>query len=118
LTVLKGIMAAYAWSLITDRSFLINISRPCDLNKFLEPNLINWHQSNISNRFIHRIKAVDNHKYRASIEKLTLNEFDSNYQYIVIRNNLDWLEPMSKNKNISQKLITLGYDPSNISLPK
>jgi len=86
-------MAAYAWSLITDRSFLINISRPCDLNKF-------------------------NHKYRASIEKLTLNEFDSNYQYIVIRNNLDWLEPMSKNKNISQKLITLGYDPSNISLPK
>ena len=74
-------MAAYAWSLITDRHFLINISRPCDLYKFVEPNKINWHQKNISHRFIHRIKAVDNHKYRASIEKLTLSEFDSKYSY-------------------------------------
>ena len=39
---IKGIMSAYWWAKITGRKLLININKPCDLSKILEPNEINW----------------------------------------------------------------------------
>ena len=36
---------------------------------------------------------------------------------IIIRNNLDWLEPMSKNEHIKERLIQLGYNPNEFKMP-
>lgn len=39
---LKGIMSIYLWSLLTNRSLLIRITRPCNFVNLLEPNEVNW----------------------------------------------------------------------------
>jgi hypothetical protein len=41
---LKGIMAAYVWSLLTNRTFIINIARPCLLTSLIVPNQVSWDQ--------------------------------------------------------------------------
>lgn len=39
---LKGIMSIYLWSLLSNRSLLIRITRPCNFVNLLEPNLVPW----------------------------------------------------------------------------
>ncbi len=120
---LKGILSAYAWSLITDRRFYININKPCQLSNMLEPNKINWITNftqlyaNFSSNNIKYIIGYDNYKLRKSIQNLTLDEFEQDsFDLIIIRNNLSWLKEMSKNKNIREKLIYLGYNPDKFNV--
>ena len=35
-------MFAYAISLLSDRKLLVNVTTPCNLENFLQPNEINW----------------------------------------------------------------------------
>ncbi|CAH1776268.1 unnamed protein product [Owenia fusiformis] len=39
---IKGITVTYIWALLTNRSFIIRHEIPCDLEKFLIPNEIQW----------------------------------------------------------------------------
>ena len=39
---LKGILAAYLWSILDNRTLLIRINRPCNFVNLLEPNEVNW----------------------------------------------------------------------------
>lgn len=119
---LKGILSAYAWSLISNRKFYINIDKPCHLSNMLEPNKINWLTNftqlyaNFSNNKKYII-GYDNYKLRKSIINLTLDEFEQDsFDLIVIRNNLSWLKEMSKNKDIREKLIYLGYNPDKFNI--
>ena len=49
----KGIMSAYWWSILSGRKLILNVNKPCELSKILEPNKINWNiklnKTNISN---------------------------------------------------------------------
>ena len=38
----KGILAAYLWSILDNRTLIIQINRPCNFVKLLEPNEIKW----------------------------------------------------------------------------
>lgn len=38
----KGILAAYLWSILDNRTLLIRINRPCNFVNLLEPNEVNW----------------------------------------------------------------------------
>ena len=62
---LKGIMSSYAWSLITDRYFIIHHSKPCQLTEFLLPNEYNWNIGfiiNSTNSFYY--ETIDNENFR------------------------------------------------------
>ena len=39
---LKGILDAYLWSLMVNRTFVIKITRPCNMTNILEPNEVDW----------------------------------------------------------------------------
>lgn len=41
---LKGIMSLYLWSLISNRSLLIHVTRPCNMVNLLEPNEVKWNR--------------------------------------------------------------------------
>ena len=41
---LKGIMSAYAWSLISGRELVLDVTKPCHLTNFLLPNKIQWNK--------------------------------------------------------------------------
>ena len=51
---------------------------------------------------------IDNLNFRKKL--YNFSGFDTNVQYLVIKANNDWLEPLSKNKIASQRLKKLGYD--------
>jgi hypothetical protein len=92
---LKGIMSAYAISLLTDRYFLINHVKPCLLTHYFEPSIyflnttINYDQAS-------KLWFISNEDYRKSLS--FINAFNLTSKYISIKNNLEWIEPISKNK--------------------
>jgi hypothetical protein len=46
---LKGILSAYLWSLLTNRTFLLRVTKPCNMVTLLEPNEVDWNREiNIS----------------------------------------------------------------------
>ncbi len=42
---LKGISFAYMWAIMTNRTFLIHIDKPCHLENYLQPNRLNWNEN-------------------------------------------------------------------------
>jgi hypothetical protein len=118
---LKGIYSAYAWSLLSKRKFYININKPCPLTNMLEPNNIDWNTSfselynnNPTKEFFNKI---DNNIFKESIINFKLDEFERNTtDIIIIRNNLDWLESMSKNRHIQERLRQLGFNTNEFKM--
>lgn len=41
---LKGIMSLYLWSLLSNRTLLVRITRPCNFINLLEPNEVDWNR--------------------------------------------------------------------------
>lgn len=39
---MKGILSAYLWSLLDNRTLIVQVNRPCNLVNLLEPNEVNW----------------------------------------------------------------------------
>lgn len=39
---LKGILSTYLWSLLTNRTFVVKITRPCNIINLMEPNVVDW----------------------------------------------------------------------------
>ena len=39
---LKGILSTYLWSLLTNRTIVVKITRPCNIINLMEPNLVDW----------------------------------------------------------------------------
>jgi len=112
---LKGIMSAYALALLTDRHLLIKHVKPCLLTNFLEPNEYNWNNYvdvNIAKTI--NIWKVNDLNFRNQIEFWT--KLDFNAQYVSVRTNLDWILPLSKNKNLHSVIKRLGYEPSKFKI--
>lgn len=110
---LKGIMSAYAISLLTDRYLLIYHVKPCLLNHFFEPSIyfinktINYDQAS-------KKWYLNNEDFRKSLSYL--NAFNLTSKYITIRNNLEWIEPLSKNEIYKEKIKELGYTEKNFKI--
>jgi len=121
---LKGIMSAYAWSLISGRKLIIHITKPCQLTYFYIPNEIEW------NKDIDGILKIKNIKNKSSQFKLwqwgdikyELSDYEyekfnpNNSDFVFLRNNIDWLDPFSKNKHIRQRIIQLGFNPDEFKM--
>jgi hypothetical protein len=110
---LKGIMSAYAISLLTDRYLLIYHVKPCLLNHFFEPSIyfinktINYDQAS-------KKWYLNNEDFRKSLSYF--NAFNLTSKYITIRNNLEWIEPLSKNEIYKEKIKELGYTEKNFKI--
>lgn len=116
---LKGIMSAYAWSLITNREFLINIQKPCDLTELLQPNQIDW-KLNLTNilKIKSRVKLwkIDDKYFRKRLKYVSLQEIETKAQVISIKNNLIWLKSLSLNKHLRKRIVELGFKPEYFRL--
>ena len=109
-------MSAYAWSLLTDRYLLIYHTKPCELTHFFEPNEHDWtlELNQFDRNKADKLWKIDNEKFRLELE--TFTNFNSTAPYISIKNNLDWLEPLSKNKFLEKKILSLGFKPNKFRM--
>ena len=99
---LKGIISAYIWALLTNRKLEIDISHPCLIQRVLEPNAFDWSVENNSKHQLLRpitftLNAIDRQDIRESMSQLNIIDYHSDADVIVIKNNLDWTIPFSKN---------------------
>ena len=119
---LKNIVIAYIWALLTNRQFSINMKHPCSLTEFLEPSEVFWNSTiecydnlNMKGRlhlkqpftsvFIEKISKLE---YLTEFKSLNLIEFHSKVNLILLRANLDFIKPLSENKLLKEKLLSLG----------
>jgi len=110
---LKGIMSAYAISLLTNRDLLIYHVKPCLLTHFFEPSIYFLNTSidyNQSSKFWN----INMEGFRKSLSYS--NAFNLTTKYISIRNNLEWIEPLSKNEIYKEKIKELGYTERNFKI--
>ena len=116
---LKGIMAAYGWSILTNRKLEINIKHPCDLINALDWNEIKWYKSDeeleMENKLGYNttvINAVSQPKYRKMMKEIDLLSYYNDSDIIQLKVNYDWLRHMSTNKKLYNRMTELGIEPS------
>jgi hypothetical protein len=119
---IKGIFSSYAWSLLTNRTFLINITEPCYFNELMRPNEVNWNaeldwlmssgqlRPNYTKTVISKVNDLN---YRLELRTLDVRKVDSDKDMIGISTNLEWLDSLSKNKALQPILLAHGYKPPN-----
>lgn len=117
---LKGIFSAYALALITNREFLIQATKNCDLANILVPNEVNWDYKQIRNLranfsqenltigwdypFIDKLKEID---------PFTLNE---NADIINIKTGIMFGDSFAYNKYVRSRLEQLGYEQEKFKI--
>ena len=110
-------MTSYVWALISNREFSLDIRHPCPLTQLFEPNEVFWNKSikcydnsdeeteKLSSVLVNKIDKFD---YLNEFKLIDLTEYFSNIKIILLRANLDYIQPLSENKVIEQKILSLG----------
>lgn len=104
----KGIMNAYAWSIFTNRNFIINISQPCNIENLIIPNKVNWHVNFNDLRILKsynkktqfEIRKINDFKFRDNLINLNILNYQLESDIIKIYTNLEWFSSYSKNRYI------------------
>lgn len=105
----KGIMNAYAWSIFTNRNFIINISQPCNIENLIIPNEVDWlvnlkalgknkFLNNYYNKKLFELKKTNNFKFRDDLINIDITNYQSESDIIKIYTNLEWFSSYSKNR--------------------
>ncbi|CAF0953066.1 unnamed protein product [Brachionus calyciflorus] len=115
---LKGLFSTYAFSLITNRTFLIKITKNCDLKNILIPNKILWYSSQVPNSVSNKTLNYA-WNYNLEIEfrnSTTILKEISNENLIIIKSGFMFSNVLSENRNFQERLNQLGYEPSKFKL--
>jgi hypothetical protein len=119
---LKGIVIAYIWALLTNRHFSIDIQHPCPLSELFEPNEVSWNltikchdyytiKSMINNHHFSTVLVdkMNDFKYLDEFQSIDLTNYFSNVNLIILKANLDYINSLSKNYLLHEKLFSLGF---------
>ena len=101
----KGIMSAYAVSIVTNRQLVINITTPCPLTEYLEPNEINWNIDLPNDLTTVKHQISWNWTYFNEI----LDKLDLDKDVIAINSGLDNVFRIGAHPKYEQKIIEAGY---------
>ncbi|RNA22600.1 hypothetical protein BpHYR1_005040 [Brachionus plicatilis] len=117
---LKGILSTYAFSLITNRKFVIKITKNCDLESILVPNKIDWkydksekYQANETKVLSYRWNFNLNQVFRK--EKNLFSEY-KNVSLLIIKAGFMFSEPIAENVFLKSKVEKLGYNQSRFKI--
>jgi hypothetical protein len=119
---LKGIMTAYAISLLSQRQLIINIEQPCNFTQLFVPNQVNWLMSQHSineNSTVRRIRCMDRIELGNCLKKFAyINEsnLELSTTVLIINTNYQWISYFAHNKHFESNIIKLGYKPQGFHL--
>lgn len=119
---IKGIVSAYLWALIANRTFLIRIDRPCEFDQLYEPNnfAIDWNgrRNETFERYDMIEINVDN-SFKSRFHKLNFTLLYQKKKLIVLKSNRNLAESISKtiHSSIRARVKKLGFDPQKLDIP-
>jgi hypothetical protein len=111
-------MTAYAYSILTSRSFEIQITYPCELEKLLSPNKIDWRIKHQESSSMISLDKRNDENFVNQLKTLNLFEFLNETSLLRIKTNYVWLKAFAANKLLSAKLNQLGYDSASFGLKR
>ena len=111
--------------MLTNRKFSIDIRHPCPLSKVFEPREVTWDtkiecydypsDDNLAkdqNFSIVLANKMNNFDYLTEFKNLNLTEYFHNVNLLVLKANLDYIQPISENVGLKQNLLALGIVPN------
>jgi hypothetical protein len=121
---LKGIMSAYAWSLITNRSFLIEMPWPCPFESMYDPNEVDWSVrknmlSGSSNDRTGRTERKVGYGWR-DYNILTAENiiaWSANATNLIsVNSGLMFMNAFAVNPHLAPRIKELGYEPAKFKM--
>lgn len=97
---LRGIVSAYFLSLITGRRFLLSMTNPCNITRFLLPNRYDWSRPmrwKTSNRSSLKVAVLDRNDLIPVFRATPFHLNWSRYDQIEFSSNMDILTPLFAN---------------------
>ncbi|CAF0898650.1 unnamed protein product [Rotaria sordida] len=120
---LRGITSTFILAVLSRRRFYIDMPYPCELTKFLEPNLYDWqpiehesHRTHLSIETTRNIQLAD-----IIYKKISSTNFIqdwSQYDDIYITTNSDYITPLLANRHIQNLVSLLNILPYESSQPR
>ncbi|XP_052802949.1 uncharacterized protein LOC128233105 [Mya arenaria] len=110
----RGIITAFLFALLTNRTFIIDSTYPCELETIIEPNMYNWlHCKNYASNVPHdermELQLIDNGKFKTTIPSLDFG----NWEKTVVDMRLNWLAFSKIRQHNSTKELKLLKDISD-----
>ena len=105
---LKGIISAYGISLITERQLVINITHPCSLTNFIEPNEIKW-DINLPTQLGKYFIDFNHNFTKDIISNMNFLDYHKEEDVIEINPRYDYITALASNPKHHEKLKELGY---------
>ncbi|XP_052800610.1 uncharacterized protein LOC128231622 isoform X2 [Mya arenaria] len=108
----RGIITAFLFALLTNRTFIIDSTHPCELETIMEPNMYNWlhcknYASNVRRDEKTEFQLID--KFKTTIPSLDFG----NWEKIVVDIRLNWLAFSKIRQHDSTKKLKLLEDISD-----
>lgn len=117
---IKGIVSAYLWAIITNRTFLLRIDRPCEFDQLYEPNKINWNgRRGVTFEKYETIELDADNSFKSRFYRLNFTLLYQKRKLIVLKSNRNLAESISKtiHPNIRERVEKLGFDPKKLDMP-
>lgn len=111
---LKGLLSTYAYSLLTNRKFLIKMTKNCELSDLMEPNEIDWDYKQIAHLWFLRIKnffILWNFDYFDNLNEVNIIKDYESFDLINVRSGIMYSDMFGTNTFLKSRLKELGYDP-------
>ncbi|CAF0752750.1 unnamed protein product [Brachionus calyciflorus] len=117
---IKGVMSSYAISLLTDRRFLIKMTKNCDLKNILEPNEINWDYEQVPKNITLKSKEIeigwDFDYYDIFKKDISLFTKLDYINIIKTKAGIMFANSFNQNVNLKNKTEQLGYKQSEFHI--
>ena len=113
----KGILAAYLWSILDNRTLIVQINRPCNFVNLLEPNEVNWDKKiEVSWWQTGKIDKRESDDFKERLKRIEFTKLKQSKSMIVLQTNRNYFETVAKNPVYIDKLKSLGFDPDKFDL--
>lgn len=112
-------MTTYAISLLTNRHFVINLSKPCQLENIFEPNVIDWKLKTIPdyNDLSKHYLNIDNFNFvKNSFMGINFINYYFYTDVIVVTTGLNLIQHLSINIKHHERLKQLGFEINKFNL--
>ena len=117
---IKGLVSTYLWALITNRTFLIRIDRPCEFAQLYEPNQVDWNgRRDLSFGYFDRIEITGDDYFKDRFSRANFTLMQQKRKLIIFKSNRNLAESIAKNKNLNiyKRVKELGFEPEKMDMP-
>lgn len=103
---LKMVTNAYYWSIFTNRTLIVNISKPCNFVNLMVPNEIKWNlnltelveKGDLPRNYIRvDINRLNSHQFKRELAKMDIMNFHKEAHVIGLFSNLEWFSGYVQN---------------------